>query len=300
MPPHPFTAGPLFSLTGQVALVTGGGTGIGYMIARALASNGCKTYITGRRFEKLQEAVESAKQEGELEAEIIPLKMDVTDKQSIKVAVEHVQSKEKYLSMSVILPSLFIWVALVNNAGIAKGTNGTLSRKKSNIQEYADTMFNYDPEVWAQVMRTNVYSPWFVTAGFLPLLVKAREHKLPEASVINVTSISGLTRTSQNGQHIYNSSKAALISLTNMQASELHEVGVRVNSLAPGLFMSEMTSGGRFPDPDDRQAYLERGIPAGRPGLEREMAQSVLALAANHFVYGQHFSMDGGQLLTMR
>ncbi|KAM0786220.1 hypothetical protein ACM66B_007023 [Microbotryomycetes sp. NB124-2] len=291
MPPHPFTAGPLFSLTGQVALVTGGGTGIGYMIARALAANGCKTYITGRRLEKLESAVKSAQQEGSLQAELVPLKMDVTDKHSIQEAVEHIKSKKSTCQCH-----------LVNNAGIAKGTNGTLANKRSDIEEYSKTMFNYDIEVWTDVVKTNLYSPWFVTAAFLPLLVKAREQKSPAegASVINTTSISGLTKTSQNGQHIYNSSKAAIVSLTNQLATELVELGIRVNSLAPGLFMSEMTSGGRFPDPDDRQAYLERGIPAGRPGLEREMAQSVLALAANHFVYGQHFVMDGGQMLKMR
>ncbi|KAK4051516.1 hypothetical protein OIO90_004730 [Microbotryomycetes sp. JL221] len=280
MPPHPFTAGPLFSLTGQVALVTGGGTGIGYMIARALAANGCKTYITGRRVEKLEAAVESAQQEGELQATIVPIQMDVTDKSSIKKVVDEISSKEN----------------LVNNAGIAKGTNGTLSNKRGDINEYSETMFKYEPDVWTDVMKTNVLSPWFVTAAFLPLLHKAREHKSPAegAAVINVTSISGITKTSQNGQHIYNSSKAAIVSLTNQMASELYDekIGIRVNSLAPGLFMSEMTSGGRFPDPDDREAYLKRGIPAGRPGLEREMAQSALAIACNHFVWGQHFVMD--------
>lgn len=101
MAPHPFTAGPLFNLAGQVALVTGGGTGIGLMIAKALAANGVKTYITGRRVEKLESAVKEAKSEGELQAEIVPIQMDVTDKSSIKNVFEQVSQKEKYLSMCV-------------------------------------------------------------------------------------------------------------------------------------------------------------------------------------------------------
>ncbi|GAA6033057.1 hypothetical protein JCM8097_000122 [Rhodosporidiobolus ruineniae] len=287
---HEFSAAKLFDLSGQVAVVTGGGTGLGLSQAKALAANGAKVYITGRRKEVLEKAVEDAGGVFPSGGSLHALPMDVTKRESILEGVKAVE-KDGFLSL------------LVNNAGIAKGKEKNLSKSKSQgIEAYSKAMLAFSEEAFETVYNTNVASPWFVTGAFLPLLVKAKAAKAPAAgaSVINLTSISAFTRGDQDGQEIYNSSKAALVSLTNMMATEFADpaIDIRVNSIAPGLFPSEMTTG--FPDPSDREAHLAMGYVTGRPGLLSEMAQTVLYLAANHFVYGQHLIIDGGYLVKNR
>ncbi|GAA6010878.1 hypothetical protein JCM10207_003972 [Rhodosporidiobolus poonsookiae] len=286
---HEFSAANLFNLKGQVGVVTGGGTGLGLMQAQALAANGMKVFITGRRAEVLDKAV---KESGPFESggQLVALPMDVTNRESIVSGVKVVE-KEGYLSL------------LVNNAGIAKGTNKNLSKAKAKgIEEYSKEMLNVQEDMFELVYNTNVASPWFVTGAFLPLLSKAKAAQSPKegGSVINLTSISGFLKEDQDGQEIYNSSKAALVSLTNMMATEFADpaIGIRVNSIAPGLFPSEMTTA--FPDPSNYEAHLALGYVLGRPGIPSEMAQTVLFLAANAFMQGQHIILDGGYMLNHR
>lgn len=111
------------------------------------------------------------------------------------------------------------------------------------------------------------------------------------SSVINITSISGIVKISQN-HYAYNASKAATNSLSLMLAHELKfgsKVNIRVNALAPGLFPSEMTSRGKAATDGVTQASELSGFinPAGRPGEAEEMANAILFLATNNFVTGQ-------------
>ncbi|ORY76567.1 hypothetical protein BCR35DRAFT_267398, partial [Leucosporidium creatinivorum] len=281
--------------------VTGGGTGLGLAMSTALAVQGAKVYITGRRKEVLDKAVSDFQTSGGSESGglLIALQMDVTNRESILEGVKIVE-KEGYLSL------------LINNAGIAKGIHKELyDAKNQGAEAYSKAMLNYKESEFELVYGTNVVSPWFVSAAFLPLLGKAKAANSPKdgalpQSIINLTSISGVTKESQSGQQIYNSSKAALVSLTNMMATELADpsIGIRVNSIAPGVFPSEMTTG--FPDASDREAYLARGYVAGRvsplpsPGLPSEIASTCLFLATNHFMHGQHIVIDGGWLLNHR
>jgi len=120
--------------------------------------------------------------------------------------------------------------------------------------------------------------------------------------VINITSMSGITNVTQN--HIkYNVSKAAANQLNQMLAQELSRTGVkvRVNAIAPGVFPSEMTTGeSNEANKSHRPAEgfrNEKGIPAGRPGRDQDMAQAVLHLAVNQYANGHVFTLDGGFLL---
>lgn len=94
----------LFDTKGRVAVVTGGGTGLGLITAQALCANGVKVYITGRRLEKLKDAEMTDSESG---GAIIGLQMDCTDKQSIEAGVKEISSKEKFVNF------------LVNNAGVS-------------------------------------------------------------------------------------------------------------------------------------------------------------------------------------
>jgi NAD(P)-dependent dehydrogenase (short-subunit alcohol dehydrogenase family) len=117
-----------------------------------------------------------------------------------------------------------------------------------------------------------------MTTAFLPLLQKATEHQYAySATVINISSISGLVKSSQH-HFSYNSSKAAAIQLNKLLAAEIAGNGLKihVNSIAPGVFPSEMTAGGSG---EDQKSHIEKEkyekVPARRPGNDRNMASAL-------------------------
>jgi len=212
-----------------VALVTGGGSGIGLMIVQALAINGAKVYITGRSEEKLEKVAELYGKD--IEGSIIPTTADIGQKSEISRLVKEIESKEKCLCI------------LVNNAGISKGTH-TVSESK-NAEEMKQNMFDKESntfEEWTETYRTNVAGMYFLTTACLPLLQRSTDtHKGYSGCVINITSISGLVRVSQH-HPAYNASKAAAIHLSNMLGAEIADAGlkIRVNNIAPGKMMSNI------------------------------------------------------------
>ncbi|KAI9373847.1 hypothetical protein BJX61DRAFT_532807 [Aspergillus egyptiacus] len=278
----------LFSVKNKVALITGGGSGIGLMATQALAKNGAKVYITGRTGEKLDRVAELYNKN--VAGEIIPLTSDITDKESIKKLVAEIEAREKYLSI------------LINNAGISSHTQTV---EHEDAGELKKALFD-DPsatvEDWESAYRTNVVQCFFTTAAFLPLLAKGSEVERGWSStVINISSISGIVKASQH--HLaYNASKAATIHLTKMLAHEIatSKLKIRVNNIAPGVFPSEMTAG----ESDEKQKSAlakekyEEKVPAGRPGKDEDMASAVLFTATNQYLNGQTIVVDGGYVLS--
>ncbi|EGO02249.1 hypothetical protein SERLA73DRAFT_133164 [Serpula lacrymans var. lacrymans S7.3] len=287
-----FSVQNLFNVEGWVCVVTGGGTGIGLMLAQAFANNGAKVYITSRRQDVLSH---TAKQWGSSLAhergEIIPLQCDITSKQSIQSLVSEISKKENHID------------CLVNNAGISQGSSDT-DKAEESAKELSQELFSEDITSWENVYRTNVIGYYFLTAAFLPLLNAAtKSHSQHTGSVINISSISGITRTTQH-HFKYNVSKAATIHLNTLLAQEFRKkaVQVRVNSIAPGIFPSEMTAGGsdevnKSQIPTGEDYGQKKGIPAGRPGRDEDIAQAALLLACNQYAYGQTIAIDGGYLL---
>ncbi|PWZ01185.1 NAD(P)-binding protein [Testicularia cyperi] len=293
-------AGAIFDLRGAVAVVTGGGTGLGLTAAIALASNGAKVYITGRRKQKLEEAVDTYSPG--LSGSLVAIQGDVSSKEDLARVAAEVKAQDGKLHI------------LVNNAGIEGPVTKFPDEQVSELT--ADEisrahLANETFEAWDQLFRVNTASVFFSTMTFLPLL--AEGNKAPLASqlqsnggwtggVINITSISGSVKLSQF-HYAYNASKGAADRLTQMLAHELRfrspNVGVRVNSLAPGLFASEMTAGksekGKT-NPDDVKGHAN---PAGRVGTEQEFAGLILLLASNQFITGQVVAVDGGFLTAV-
>lgn len=156
-----------------------------------------------------------------------------------------------------------------------------------------------DPQAWADTFSTNVTSQFFVAAAFLPLLSKSLESTPGfSPSIVNITSISGVMKGSSNGQFAYASSKAAFLHLTRMMATTFVEAKVRVNSIAPGVFPSEMTAG----DSNEHQKSKldsEASNPAGRYGHDTDMGACILFLAGpgGVFMNGQVVYPDGGEPL---
>ncbi|OAA39940.1 NAD(P)-binding domain protein [Metarhizium rileyi] len=281
------TANRLFSLKDRVALVTGGGSGIGLMAAQALVANGARVYITGRTREKLETA--KSQHFGDNNNNVIPIQADVSSKEHIQNLVKEIESREKCLCI------------LVNNAGIAEDHHQTAEAKSAS--ELRDSLFQQSEfDNWTNVYRTNVAAVYFTTAAFLPLLQASSErHQGWSGTVINITSISGLVKTSQH-HFSYNASKAAANHVTRMLAAEIGATGlkIRVNGIAPGVFPSEMTAG----ESDEKQKSqlskenFEGKLPAARPGKDEDMASAILFMAGNQYVNGHIVVVDGGYTLS--
>ncbi|CAL3965360.1 unnamed protein product [Diplocarpon coronariae] len=255
-----FLLSSVFNVKGKVALITGGGSGIGLMATQALAVNGAKVYIVGRTEEKLQSVVKNHGQNIE----------------EISGLVKEIESREKRLDI------------LINNAGIAGNTQQTEAK---TAEEMKKNLFDAEGSTfddWVNTYRTNVPQLFFMTS----------QHGY-SSTVINISSISGIVQASQH--HFgYNASKAAAIHLTKLLASEIAENGlkIRVNSIAPGVFPSEMTAG---ESGTDQKSHIEKEkyekVPAHRPGKDEDMAGAVLFVATNQYLNGQTVAVDGGYIL---
>ncbi|GAA5993079.1 hypothetical protein JCM5350_003977 [Sporobolomyces pararoseus] len=291
-------ASKLFSVKGLTTVVTGGGSGIGLMITQALAANGAKVYIIGRRKEYLDNVVE--KYGKDVEGKIFAMQGDVTKKEDVVRIAKEIGDKEGGIHL------------LVNNSGIS-GEKVKLDKLKT-AKDFSEAHLNdHTYEGWDEVFRTNATSGFMVTMAFLPLLEKFTKggdaagraiYEDYRTSVTSITSISGLVRGCQN-HFPYNASKAAANHLHRMLATEVGaRFGVRFNAIAPGVFPSEMTGSG---SDDKNKTSLENqfdpsslGVPADRAGSEEDMAGTILYLAsrAGQYTDGVIIPVDGGTLST--
>ncbi|EKD05522.1 hypothetical protein A1Q2_00283 [Trichosporon asahii var. asahii CBS 8904] len=271
----------LFDVSGRVAIVTGGGTGLGLVTAQALAQNGAKVYISGRRLEVLQKAASFKPTKGN--GEIIAIQADLNSKEAI-------------------LGRLVLYA----QAAKAQSSGGRSRRRRTDHGVYLSDISLKDAPQTAEGLSKaalegetfdsciNVTSVHFTTFAFLPLLAAAREvGGAPEpGNVINIASISGITYTSQGGQFSYNSTKAATAHLSRMMATEFVRRGldIRVNVIAPGYFPSHGWG--------QEDHWLEKyGIPLRRVGNAIDYAQLVISLAVNKYITGDVVEIDGGWLL---
>lgn len=155
--------------------------------------------------------------------------------------------------------------------------------ESSKATELKDTLWqNEDFEQWNSTFNTNVSSVYFTTVAFLPLLQAGTETYGPRtASVIVISSMSGIMRHAQ-GHFSYNAAKGATVHLAKLMSAEFEKTEIRVNSIAPGYFPSEMTA---KESGEDQKSHLpdekvqEKGhTPAQRPGSDEEMAQAVVSI----------------------
>jgi NAD(P)-dependent dehydrogenase (short-subunit alcohol dehydrogenase family) len=268
--------------------VAGGGSGIGLMATQALAVNGAKVYIVGRTKEKLDTVVKTFNQN--IQGQIIPLVADISNKESITQLYSEFSKKESHLDI------------LMNNAGISTATFKT---EAGSAEALKKALFDNEQatfEDWETVYRTNVGGIYFMTTAFLPLLQAATEKTHGwSATVINISSMSGEVKTSQHHPQ-YNASKAAATHLTRMLANEIKENGlkIRVNSISPGVFPSEMTAGESDANQKSHipKEKYEGKAAADRPGKDRDMAGAVLFAATNQYWNGQNVTVDGGYELV--
>ncbi|KAI1803521.1 NAD(P)-binding protein [Daldinia bambusicola] len=288
----------LFRVDGLVAVITGGGSGIGLIMAKAFAGAGArKVYILGRRREVLETAAEA-------HSSIVPVPCDISTKESLQSAVDFITEDVGYVNL------------FIANSGVI-GPPATWTQGAS-ISELRKNLFeNTSMEEFTNAFHVNVTGTMFSIFVFLELLDAGNKHALEggfgapikqgsdvpsiQSQVIITSSISAFSRMYLS-PFAYAGSKSSLIHLTKHASTGLNVHGIRVNALAPGLFPSELASGliGTR-DPATETADNPKFIPARKFGGDDEMAGAVLYLAskAGSFCNGFILVNDGGKLSTM-
>ena len=250
----------LFSLAGRTALVTGGSRGIGRMIAAGFLAQGARVYISARK----AEACNATAAELSVIGPCVSLPADVSTVEGAEALAAAYAAHEPQLDI------------LVNNAGAAWGA-----------------AFDDFPEKgWDKVVDLNLKTPFFLTRALIGPLRKAAE--LRTAKVINIASIDGVSVNPQE-TYSYAASKGGLIHLTKRMSLRLIQDNIAVSAIAPGAFASDMNRDAR-----DHAGEIAARIPAGRIGVDDDMAGAAIYLAsrAGDYVVGATLVVDGGVTLS--
>ena len=255
----------LFSLSGKVALVTGGSRGIGLMITEGLLRAGATVYISSRKKETCNDIAQRLSSLGPC----IALPADVSTIEGRTTLITELEQQSKPLNI------------LVNNAGASWG---------APYETYPESAFE-------KLFALNVSAAFFLTRDLTPLLQQTAVPADP-ARVINIGSMDGLhvPQLIKTGTFAYSASKAAVHHLTRTLAVELGPKHITVNAIAPGFFESKMTAEVLKQHGDE----IVDACPLGRIGQPEEMAGIAIYLASRAGAYtnGAVIQVDGGTLLN--
>ena len=253
-------AAELFDLTGQVALVTGASSGLGWRFAQVLAANGAAVVLVARRAERLAQLKTTIDDKG---GRALAVEADVLDRAAMARTFE--AAEQAFGTVTI----------LVNNAGIA----------------HADRAVEIDEAKWQRVLATDLDAVLFWAQEAARRMLAAKKH----GAIVNIASILGLAVS--KGTIAYATAKAGVIQLTKSLALELSFKGVRVNAIAPGFIMTELSR--QYLEANG--AKMAREIPAGRIGVERDFDGALLLLVspAGSYMAGATLVVDGGHTLAL-
>jgi meso-butanediol dehydrogenase / (S,S)-butanediol dehydrogenase / diacetyl reductase len=250
-------------LEGKVALITGGGTGIGEAIARRFVAEGAKVCITGRRSELLNKVVDSLPA-----GTALAFPGDVGDAESASRMIQAALSITGRLDI------------LVNNAAVS----------------LAGTILDMEPAVWQKVIDINLTGPFLTMRAAIPHMIDAGG-----GSIINIASLAGVV--CPPGSPGYSASKAGLIHLSKQVALDFGKDGVRCNVVCPGPVRTEMLDGAVGPMAEAlhttiEEAYsrLAKNTALKRPARPDEIPGVCVYLASDDssFMTGSTLVIDGG------
>lgn len=242
----------------EVALVTGASRGIGKSIALELAKNGADVILTynGRESEANKVAEEIIK----MNRRALVYKCNVANEEEVTKVIKSAAKEMGRLDI------------LVNNAGIVQdGYIGMMSNEK-----------------WENVIQTNLNGCFYCCRQAVKTMIKFGNG----GAIVNLSSTSGIV--GQAGQVNYCASKGAIISLTKSLSKEVVKYNIRVNAVAPGFIMTDMTKATGM---EIINKYIPH-IPMGRIGLPEEVAKTVVFFASSNssYITGKVLTVDGGMI----
>jgi len=249
----------MFDLTDKVALVTGGGRGLGRAIALALARQGADVGVNYRS------NAESA-------AEVVT---EIRSLGRAAIAIQGDTSAGREACEAIVKAAIDEFGKvdiLVNNAGITRD----------------NLLMRMDGDEWQSVIETNLSGPFWMTRAIARPMLKARSGR-----IINMSSVAG--RMGNVGQANYASAKAGLIGLTKSVARELASRGITCNAIAPGLIETELTAN----ISEAARDFVINSTPLGYIGSVDDVAAAAVYFASDEsrYVTGQVLGVDGGMMM---
>ena len=248
----------LFSLSGRVALVTGGRQGLGLEIGRILAEAGARVFLSGRPGEGVEASAAALTAEG---LAVEALALDLTQAVNAAEAIRLIAERAGRLDI------------LVNNIGV---------RFRRPVGETS-------PDDFRRMVEANLVGPYALTHAAVPMLDAS-----PAGRIINVSSITALR--GPPGDVAYTAAKGGLSALTRGLAADLGASGITVNDIIPGTFATETNAGMVRIGKDNPEMDAARFSSLRRWGRPAEIAGAALLLAsdAGAYITGQAIVVDGG------
>jgi 2-deoxy-D-gluconate 3-dehydrogenase len=249
-----------FDLSGKVAIVTGGGKGIGRAIALGLSSAGASVVIAGRTADPLNEVAGQIRAAG---GQALPLPIDLTDGSQIEQLAA--KTVETFGRIDI----------LVNNAA----------------RSFLRSLLDLREDGWDKVFNTNVKAVWLLSRAVARQMIAQKSGR-----IINITTVGA--EKAELGMAAYGCSKAALKMLTRCMAREWAPFGIQVNAVGPGLTRTAFSEP-IWSNPDIAK-HVTAMLPMGRIAEPEEIVPAVLFLASEgaNYMTGETIYVDGGALTT--
>lgn len=248
----------MLQLTDQIALITGGGRGLGRAIALAFADAGAQVAVASRTREQRDEVAQAIRAKNR---RALAVEVDVTDSASVASMID--ATRKEFGRIDI----------LVNSAGVG----------------WTERLDQMSDETWKWIIDTNLTGTFYCCREALRVMIEQKS-----GSIINLASVAGVK--GPPGLGAYAASKGGVIALTKVLAIENARHNIRVNAIAPGYFRTDMNAAA-LDDPEAGPKIIKR-IPMRRAGKPEEIGGLAVYLASDDasFVTGEVYGITGGEM----